>query len=87
MNDADLAALALKVAALERKIEVIMNTLNLSFTDDALTLAETEAAKWLKLGDINKVQAIKAYREVTGVGLQEAMKAVEALQVKLAARR
>jgi ribosomal protein L7/L12 len=87
MNDADLAALALRVAALERKLEVILSTLNLSFTEESLTQAETEAAKWLKLGDINKVQAIKAYREVTGVGLQEAMKAVEALQVKLAMRK
>jgi ribosomal protein L7/L12 len=87
MNDADLAALALRVAALERKLEAVMNQLNLSFTEESLTLAETEAAKYLKFGDINKVQAIKAYREVTGVGLQEAMKAVEALQVKLATRR
>lgn len=88
MADAnDLAALSIKVAELERKIDFILTRLNLPYTDNALSLAESEAAKWLRLGDKNKIQAIKAYREATGVGLAEAMKAVDALEIKLALKR
>jgi len=82
MSDSErLMALQYKVAELERKLDFVLNHLNLRYTENALSLADSEAAKYLRLG--NKIEAIKAYRAVTNAGLAEAKKAVDALEMKL----
>jgi ribosomal protein L7/L12 len=82
MSDSErLIALQYKVAELERKLDFVLNHLNLRYTENALSLADSEAAKYLRLG--NKIEAIKAYRAVTNAGLAEAKQAVDALEMKL----
>ncbi len=80
-DSADVAALRYKVAELERKLDFVLNHLNLRYTENALSLADSEAAKYLRQG--NKIEAIKAYRAVTNAGLKEAKDAVDALEMKL----
>ena len=43
-----------------------------------------EAVKWLRAG--NKLEAIKAYPQLTRLGLKDAKGAVEALEKRLGAR-
>ena len=82
MSDSErLIALQYKVAELERKLDFVLNHLNLRYTENALSLADSEAAKYLRQG--NKIEAIKAYRAVTNTGLKEAKDAVDALEMKL----
>ena len=82
MSDSErLIALQYKVAELERKLDFVLNHLNLRYTENALSLADSEAAKYLRQG--NKIEAIKAYRAVTNAGLKEAKDAVDALEMRL----
>ncbi len=82
-ESARIAALQLKVAALERKLNFVMQHLQLDYQDDPLTPALAEAANWLRKG--NKLEAIKVYQQMTGAGLKESKDAVEALEMKLGA--
>lgn len=60
-----------RVARVERKLDLIIDHLGLR--DDDPRMGEVEAL----LRDGKKIQAIKVYREITGVGLKEAKDAVE----------
>ncbi len=82
-DSARLNALQLRVGELERKLDFVMQQLKLEYQDDPLTPALTAAAAWLRKG--NKLEAIKAYQQTTGVGLKESKDAVEALEKKLGA--
>lgn len=79
-ESARIAALQLRVGELERKVEFMMRGLNVHY-EEATSPALEEAANWLRKG--NKIEAIKAYQQVTKVGLKEAKDAVEALEKKL----
>jgi ribosomal protein L7/L12 len=66
-----------RLQRLERKIDLILRHLGIEYTepDPADDLAEPVRA----LADAGeKIQAIKAYRELTGAGLAEAKRVVEA---------
>lgn len=85
MSDSErLSALMLKVGELERKLDFVMQQLKLQYHEAPHSAAQTEAFKWLRQG--NKIEAIKAYREVTGLGLKEAKDAVDALQRQMSGR-
>ncbi len=85
MNDtARLDALTQKVSELEHKVEFLMRHLQAQSNAAPVPPAETEVTKWLRAG--NKIAAIKAYRETTGVGLAEAKTAVDALEKQLGGR-
>ncbi|MEJ8670278.1 ribosomal protein L7/L12 [Streptomyces sp. MS1.AVA.1] len=60
-----------RVARVERKLDLIIDHLGLR--DDDPRMAKVVAL----LRDDKKIQAIKEYREITGVGLAEAKEAVE----------
>ncbi|WP_328425706.1 ribosomal protein L7/L12 [Streptomyces sp. NBC_00443] len=60
-----------RVARVERKLHLIIDHLGLR--DDDPRMAKVVAL----LRDDKKIQAIKEYREITGVGLVEAKEAVE----------
>lgn len=60
-----------RVARVERKLDLIIDHLGLR--DDDPRMGEVVAL----LRDGKKIQAIKVYREITGVGLKEAKDAVE----------
>ena len=85
MSDSDrLSALMLKVGELERKLDFVMQHLKLQYHEAPQSAAQTEALKWVRKG--NKIEAIKVYRELTGVGLKEAKDAVEALERQMSGR-
>jgi ribosomal protein L7/L12 len=82
MDDSSrIAALQLKVADLERKLNFVLDHLKLEYTAEPLNPALDEAANWLRKGQ--KIEAIKVYQKMTGQGLKEAKDAVEALEQKL----
>lgn len=83
-TDFRVAALQLKVGALERKLDFVLAHLGVQYSESPLDAAQSEAAAALRSG--NKIEAIAAYRRVTGVGLKEAKEAVEALEAKLIGR-
>ncbi len=80
-ESARIAALQLRVAALERKLNFVLEHFNLEYVDDPLSPALTEAANWLRKG--NKLEAIKVYQQMTGTGLKESKDAIEVLEKKL----
>lgn len=65
-----------RIARLERKIDLILA--HLGIEDRAHALALSEVKQLAQAG--RKIDAIKAYREATGVGLKEAKDAVEAME-------
>ncbi|QOV36983.1 ribosomal protein L7/L12 [Streptomyces ferrugineus] len=60
-----------RVARVERKVDLILDHLGLRESDPRMD----EVVALLR--DDKKIQAIKLYREITGVGLKEAKDAVE----------
>ncbi|WP_405880889.1 ribosomal protein L7/L12 [Streptomyces sp. NBC_01136] len=60
-----------RIARVEQKLDLIIDHLGLAQTDPELEQVAALAR------DGKKIQAIKAYREVTGVGLKEAKDAVD----------
>ncbi len=69
-----------KVAQLERKIDFILRHLDLEYQepDEPAPAYIGQIRSLLQRG--NKIEAIKMYREATGVGLAEAKAAVEAIE-------
>ncbi|MEV6925277.1 ribosomal protein L7/L12 [Dactylosporangium sp. NPDC051485] len=63
-----------RIAVIERKLDLIMDSLGIA---EPTPLAPPGVLEELVAG--RKLQAIKAYREATGVGLKEAKDAVEAI--------
>jgi ribosomal protein L7/L12 len=82
-DSANLISLQLKVAELERKLNFVLDHLNVQYTEPPQPPAVAEAASWLRQG--KKLEAIKAYQKATGLGLKEAKEAVEALEQSLGA--
>ncbi len=70
--------LSVRVAVLERKIDFLLEKLDLYYIDSPPEPQFPEVEKWLRTGE--KVKAIKAYQLDTGAGLSEAKAAVEKLQ-------
>ena len=73
-----MARLSLKVAELERKIDFLLEKLNLEYVDNPPPPQFPEVERWLRKGE--KLQAVKAYQLNTGAGLNEAKSAVEAIE-------
>ncbi|NJN97033.1 MAG: hypothetical protein HC875_24520 [Anaerolineales bacterium] len=69
-----------KVARLEQKIDFILQHLDLEYReqDEPAPAYIGQIRSLLQQG--NKIEAIKIYREATGVGLAEAKAAVEAIE-------
>ncbi|WP_344618521.1 ribosomal protein L7/L12 [Dactylosporangium salmoneum] len=66
-----------RIAAIERKLDLIMDNLGIAEPVPPAPPAPPGVLEELAAG--RKIQAIKAYREATGVGLREAKDAVEAI--------
>ncbi|OHD55165.1 MAG: hypothetical protein A2Y33_10625 [Spirochaetes bacterium GWF1_51_8] len=66
------------VADLEKKVDMLMRHLNLSAPSGDRSSFEYEISDLIRRGD--KIEAIKRYREQTGMGLKEAKDAVEAME-------
>ena len=74
MIDPDLKA---RLDQLELKLDLILESLGVRAATPPSTDLEDEARELLRSG--RKIQAIKLWRERTGMGLKEAKEAVEAL--------
>jgi ribosomal protein L7/L12 len=79
----DITALQFQVGALERKLDFVMRYLKLEYKEDEIPAALAEAANWLRKG--NKMEAVKVYRQRTGVDLKEAMQAIDAFAKNMGA--
>jgi ribosomal protein L7/L12 len=66
-----------RVAKLERQVAFLLNSSGLAYEDESPPVSD-EIADLVRRG--RKIEAIKRYREATGVGLKAAKKYVESLQ-------
>ena len=76
-----ISKLELKVVELQAKLEFVMRHLGVQYVPPAIPPGMSIVVACLKEGDM--IGAIKAYRQVTGVGLAAAKKAVEELEATL----
>jgi ribosomal protein L7/L12 len=72
----EIGQLRARVAALEQKLEFLLQALGLE--SKGTVIQNSAIIEQLRSG--NKINAIKLYREQTGVGLKEAKDAVDALE-------
>lgn len=82
ITEADLQLLKSRINELEDRLNFLYRRLNIEYADpnsDPTLSPQIQAA--LRRG--NKIEAIKIYRELTGVGLAEAKQAVENLESRL----
>ena len=82
ITEADIQLLRSRINELEDRLNFLYRKLNIEYTNpnsDPLFLPQIQDA--LRHG--NKIEAIKIYRELTGVGLAEAKQAVENLESRL----
>jgi ribosomal protein L7/L12 len=75
-TEAEFLALKSRISELEDKLQFLYRRLNIDYIDpnsDAALAPQVQEA--LRRG--NKIEAIKIYRELTGVGLVEAKQAID----------
>lgn len=80
-TEAEFLLLQSRVRELEDKLQFLYRNLNIDYMDpntDPIRSPQIQDA--LRRG--NKIEAIKIYREMTGVGLAEAKQAVEAYEAR-----
>lgn len=73
----ELMILRARVDELERKLDLVLHRLGLQ-TGEASAADQSDIIELLRQGQ--KIEAIKLYRERTGLGLKEAKDAVEAIE-------
>jgi len=76
----------LRIARLEEKVALLMRRIGIEddaagASDSSPLLQHAEVERLIRAG--RKIEAIKAWRESTGVGLREAKEAVEELERRL----
>ena len=82
ITEADFQLLKSRINELEDRLNFLYRKLNIEYTDvnsDPLFSPQIQDA--LRHG--NKIEAIKIYRELTGVGLAEAKQAIDGLASRL----
>lgn len=75
---ANLSSISKEINKINKKIDKIMSTLNISEYDYDLIDNELKNI----ISDKGKIKAIKRYREITGVGLKEAKEYIDKLNEK-----
>lgn len=79
-TEQDLMTLRARVTELESKLDFIYRKLGIEYIDNP-GMADSHILSLLKQG--NKLEAIKAYRELTNSGLAEAKNAVDKIESTL----
>lgn len=78
-TEAEFLALKSRISELEDKLQFLYRRLNIDYIDpNADPALAPQIQEALKRG--NKIEAIKIYRELTGVGLAEAKQAIERVE-------
>ena len=78
MDQYDFDSLKTRVAELEDKLKFLYDRMNIEYMDeDAVRTVNSKIRALLQKG--NKIEAIKAYREIYKVGLAEAKQIIDAL--------
>lgn len=82
VTEAEIQLLRSRVSELEDRLNFLYRQLNIEYADpnsDPVLSPQVQDA--LRRG--NKIEAIKIYRELTGVGLTEAKQAIEKLEARM----
>ena len=78
MDQYDFDSLKTRVAELEDKLKFLYDRMNIEYMDeDSVRTVNSKIRALLQKG--NKIEAIKAYREIYKVGLAEAKQIIDAL--------
>jgi ribosomal protein L7/L12 len=81
-TEAEFLLLQSRVRELEDKLQFLYGRLNIDYADpNANPVLSPQIQDALRRG--NKIEAIKIYRELTGVGLAEAKQAIDGLENRL----
>lgn len=76
VTETDILALKSRINELEDRLKFIYRRLNLEYADPSSDpVLSPQIQEALRRG--NKIEAIKIYREITGVGLAEAKQAID----------
>jgi ribosomal protein L7/L12 len=82
VTEAEVQLLRSRVNELEERLKFLYERLNLDYTDpNSDPIRSPKIQEALQRG--NKIEAIKIYRELTGLGLAEAKQAVDHLESRL----
>jgi ribosomal protein L7/L12 len=82
VTEADIQLLRSRINELEDRLKFLYDRLNISYADpNSDPVLSPQIQEALRRG--NKIEAIRIYRELTGVGLAEAKQAVENLGSRL----
>lgn len=80
-TEAEFLALKSRISELEDKLQFLYRRLNIDYADhNADPALSPQIQDALRRG--NKIEAIKIYRELMGVGLAEAKQAVDAIEAR-----
>jgi large subunit ribosomal protein L7/L12 len=77
-NDQQISELRQRVALLERQVAFLMEQLGVEYYEEPNAGVPPEILDLVRQG--RKIEAIKLYRQETGVGLREAKEFVDALE-------
>jgi ribosomal protein L7/L12 len=81
-TEAEFLALKSRISELEDKLQFLYRRLNIDYADpNADPALSPQIQEALRRG--NKIEAIKIYRELTGVGLAEAKQAIDGIESRL----
>ena len=81
LDQQDIASLRQRVIRLEAQVDLLYRHLNLTFVENSYETDDPQVVAALRSNNV--IEAIKHYRERTGVGLAEAKSAVEAMRARL----
>ncbi|HET9915225.1 MAG TPA: ribosomal protein L7/L12 [Anaerolineales bacterium] len=81
-TEAEYLALKSRISELEDKLQFLYRRLNIDYADpNADPALSPQIQEALRRG--NKIEAIKIYRELTGVGLAEAKQVIDGIESRL----
>ena len=81
LDQQEISALKGRVSRLEARLEYIYQHLGVTFVEDTRLTDDPQIIEALRRNNI--IEAIKYYREKTGVGLAEAKSTVEEIRTRL----
>jgi ribosomal protein L7/L12 len=82
ITEADIQLLKSRINELEDRLNFLYRRLNIEYTDpNSDPTLSPQIQEALRRG--NKIEAIKIYRELTGVGLAEAKRVIDGLESRL----